>query len=125
MTKDGTIYPVTLHITKAKDGRIILYDVNVRIKEGVATDKNATSQLAKQLNGQAVRTTTPSISDNVAQNGEDVKYSLSDDSDGASWTPMAVRIFTRTFSVRLLPPKSLVNAINTKTDIHGCRFFAF
>ena len=48
MTSDDMIYPVTLYIAKARDGRNILYDVNVKIKEGVATDKIATSQLAKK-----------------------------------------------------------------------------
>lgn len=60
MTKDDTIYPVTLHIAKAKDGRNILYDVNVKINEGVATDKIATSLQAKKQAGQAVRITMPS-----------------------------------------------------------------
>lgn len=43
MTKDGTIYPVTLHIARARDGRNILYDVNIKINEGIAADKIATS----------------------------------------------------------------------------------
>lgn len=30
MTKNGTIYPVILHIARTRDGRNILYDVNVK-----------------------------------------------------------------------------------------------
>jgi UDP-N-acetylglucosamine:LPS N-acetylglucosamine transferase len=60
MTKDGTIYPVTLHIAKAKDGRNILYDVNVKINEGVATDKIATSlQAKKQLHAASLEIYRP------------------------------------------------------------------
>lgn len=85
MTKDGTIYPVTLHIAKARDGRNILYDVNVKIKEGVAVDKNATSLLAKRLVGQAVKTTMPSYKDIVPQISEkssgNVQCSLSAEDD--------------------------------------------
>lgn len=60
MTEDGTIYPVTLHIARARDGRNILYDVNIKINEGVAADKIATSLRAKKQARQAVRTTKPS-----------------------------------------------------------------
>ncbi len=60
MTKDGTIYPVTLFVAKAQDGRNILYDVNVKIKEGIATDKIATSERSKRNARQAVRLTKPS-----------------------------------------------------------------
>ena len=89
MTKDGMIYPVTLHIAKTRDGRNILYDVNVKIKEGVAVDKIATSQLAEKLNGQAVKTTTPSSGDSVARMGENVKrqFSLTADSEGRELSP--------------------------------------
>ena len=80
MTSDSTIYPVILHIARTRDGRNILYDVNVKINEGVAADKNATSQRAEKQAGQAVRTTKPSI-DKVAHTEPDVKekFSLRDD----------------------------------------------
>ena len=60
MTNDDTIYPVTLFVAKARDGRNILYDVNVKIKEGVAADKIATSERSKRNARQAVRSTKPS-----------------------------------------------------------------
>ena len=87
MTSDNMIYPVTLYIAKTRDGRNILYDVNVKIKEGVATDKNATSALAKKQVQQAVRVTTPSNEGILTQEKSDVnrKYSLSD-SDGKQLT---------------------------------------
>ena len=78
MTSDDMIYPVTLYIAKARDGRNILYDVNVKIKEGVATDKIATSQLAKKQAKQAVRVTTPSDGGIITQPDPSVKgYFLS------------------------------------------------
>ena len=72
MTKDGIIYPVTLHIARARDGRNILYDVNVKLNEGIAADKIATSMRAKQQAKQAVRTTKPSA-DKVSQQNPEVK----------------------------------------------------
>ena len=72
MTKDGIIYPVTLHIARARDGRNILYDVNVKLNEGIAADKIATSLRAKQQAKQAVRTTKPST-DKVSQQNPEVK----------------------------------------------------
>jgi len=80
MTKDGMIYPVTLHIAKAKDGRNILYDVNVKTKEGVAIDTIATSSLAEELTRQAVKVATPSDGGSITQDGEKVKaqFSLSE-----------------------------------------------
>lgn len=75
MNRDGTIYPVTLHIAKTRDGRNILYDVNVKIKEGIAADKNATSLRTKEQARQAVRTTKPS-DERVSQSDLEVKSSL-------------------------------------------------
>lgn len=82
MTRDGMIYPVTLHIAKARDGRNILYDVNVKINEGVATDQNSTSLRAKKQARQDVRITKPSDG-MVPQAKTVVKQKNSDrDSDG-------------------------------------------
>ena len=76
------IYPVTLHIAKARDGRKILYDVNVKINEGVATDQNSTSLRAKKQARQDVRITKPSDG-RVPQVKPVVKQKNSDrDSDG-------------------------------------------
>jgi hypothetical protein len=81
MTKDGTIYPVTLHIAKARDERNILYDVNVKINEGIAADKIATSLRAEKQARQAVRTTKPS-GDRITQHNEIVKKFSNRDSNG-------------------------------------------
>lgn len=44
MTKDDTIYPVTLHITKAKNGRNILYDIYpIKMVEGAGTSATTTT----------------------------------------------------------------------------------
>jgi hypothetical protein len=75
MTKDGTIYPITLHIAKARDGRNILYDVNVKINEGIAADKIATSLRAEKQARQAVRTTKPSGNKVTQQDPEEKKFS--------------------------------------------------
>lgn len=47
-------------IAKTKDGRNILYDANVKIKEGISIDKNATSLRAKKNAEQAVKVPKPS-----------------------------------------------------------------
>ena len=60
LTKDGMIYPVELYIAKAIDGRNILYDANVKIKEGISIDKNATSLRSKKNTKQAVKLPMPS-----------------------------------------------------------------
>ena len=83
MTKDGTIYPVTLHIARARDGRNILYDVNVKINEGIAADKIATSLRAKKQAKQAVRTTKPS-GNTVSQQKPEVKKFSDRDSESVS-----------------------------------------
>ncbi len=83
MTRDGIVYPAILHIAKTKDGRNILYDINVKIRKGVAADKNATSLRAKKQARQAVRTTTPSSETRVSHQQLGVKKKFSDrDSDG-------------------------------------------
>lgn len=78
MTTDGVIYPVTLHIAKARDGRNILYDVNVKINEGVAAEKIATSPRAKKPTEQAFRTTKPSENKVPQQEHEVKKFSNRD-----------------------------------------------
>lgn len=55
LSEDGVIYPVDLHIAKAKDGRNILYDVNVKIEEGISIDEIATSERSKKIARQAVK----------------------------------------------------------------------
>ena len=47
-------------IAKSKDGRNILYDANVKIKEGISIDKNATSLRSKKNTKQAVKVPMPS-----------------------------------------------------------------
>ena len=44
-----------------------MYDVNVKIKEGIAIDKSATSLRAQKLAKQAVKVTMPSDSGNIPQ----------------------------------------------------------
>ena len=78
MTKDGMIYPVTLFIAKARDGRNILYDVNVQIKEGIAAEKSATSLNAKSNARQAFRSTKPSSERIIPQDSDSVKRKFSD-----------------------------------------------
>lgn len=60
LTNDGTLYPVELLIAKARDGRNILYDANVKIKEGIGIDKIATSLRSKNNARQAVKVPVPS-----------------------------------------------------------------
>ena len=72
LTQDGMIYEAYLKIAKARDGRNILYAVNLDIKKGTAVDKGATSEKA------AVLAAMPSAN-KVPQNGNGVKLSLSDD----------------------------------------------
>lgn len=60
MSNKGIIYPVELHIAKTKDGRNILYDVNVKINEGISIDKIATSLRSKKNAKQAVKVPKPS-----------------------------------------------------------------
>ena len=60
MTNDGMIYPVTLFVAKARDGRNILYDVNIEIKEGISIDKIATSLRSNKNARQAVKVPKPS-----------------------------------------------------------------
>lgn len=60
LAEDGMIYPVDLHIAKAKDGRNILYDANVKIKEGISIDKIATSLRSRKNARQAVKVPKPS-----------------------------------------------------------------
>ena len=68
---DGYIYDAFLKIAKAKDGRNILYGVNVDITKGTAVDKGATSKRA------AVLAAIPN-GDMVSQDGDSVKRSDSD-----------------------------------------------
>ena len=56
VTAEGQVYPTQLFVGRAKDGRNILYGVNVSIKEGVAVAKN----FAHQENGGGSVKTTPS-----------------------------------------------------------------
>ena len=60
MSDKGIIYPVELHIAKTKDSRNILYDVNVKINEGISIDKIATSLRSKKNAKQAVKVPKPS-----------------------------------------------------------------
>lgn len=82
ITNQDMIYPVTLFIAKAKDGRNILYDVNVKIKEGIAIDRNATSQRAQKLVKQAVKVAMPSNGKKIPQSGGVVKSKVSNNSNG-------------------------------------------
>ena len=77
MTSDGTIYPVTLHVAKARDGRNILYSVSIDIKKGVAIDKEASSLFSKKKKGTAVKITTP-FSKVIPQKEGNVKRKNSD-----------------------------------------------
>ena len=61
MTQDGMIYPIILHIAKTRDGRNLLYSVNVDITKGIGIDKGATSAQAGKQAQQAVKIPTPSI----------------------------------------------------------------
>lgn len=77
LTKDDVVYPVELHIAKAKDGRNILYDTNIKIKEGISIDKNATSLRTKKNAEQAVKVPNPSSDDTISQNNDSVKKKFS------------------------------------------------
>jgi len=68
-TWDGSLCS---HIAKTKDGRNILYDVNVNIKEGIAIDKNATSLRAQKLAKQAVKVAMPSNNSKISQDNPKV-----------------------------------------------------
>ena len=65
LTQDDNIYEAYLKITKAQDGRNILYGVNLDINKGIAVDKGATQNRA------AVLAAMPS-SENVAQEDPNV-----------------------------------------------------
>ena len=73
MTKDGMIYPVILHIAKTRDGRNLLYSVNVDITKGIGIDKGATSAQMKNHVQQAVKVPTPSDEFNLTQKQPGVK----------------------------------------------------
>lgn len=49
LTQDGMIYEAYLKIAKTRDGRNILYAVNLNINEGIAVDQGATSRKAAVL----------------------------------------------------------------------------
>lgn len=93
MRMDDTVYPVILHISKARDGRYLLYDVSVLKNKGSTVDTNATalaslgdvgaSSSQKDGSKLAVKSIEPS-GEILAQEEPVVKseYSLSTDSDG-------------------------------------------
>ena len=77
LAQDGNIYEAQLRIAKARDGRNILYAVNLDINEGIAVDKSATQKRA------AVIAAMPS-GKNISQPAPKVKtqHSFSKDSEG-------------------------------------------
>lgn len=82
MTEDGTIYKAILQIAKSRDGRSILYGVNVDITKGVSIDKSATSVRANEHAQPAVKVPTP-FEHMLTQTEKTVKRELSDrDSSG-------------------------------------------
>ncbi len=64
------IYPFTLYIAKAKDGRNILYDINVKISEGVAIAQNTTSGKNRTENKVATSSDGGIISNSEKSNPE-------------------------------------------------------
>ena len=66
LAQDGMIYNATLRIAKTRDGRNLLYAVNLDINNGVAVDKGANSREA------AVLAATP-MGGSVAQKASGVK----------------------------------------------------
>lgn len=46
ITDDGLIYPASLKIANASDGRRLLYSVHVDVKSGIAVDEDATQKRA-------------------------------------------------------------------------------
>lgn len=85
LTNDGVIYPVDLHIAKTYDGRNILYDANVRIKEGISIDKIATSMRSNKNAWQAVKLPKPSDETLYHKDSDFVKREFSDrDTDSVS-----------------------------------------
>lgn len=83
-----TVYPVYLSIGRTKDGRNVLYAVNVNIKEGVAIEKGAT-------NNAAVEITTPTKK-SISQTGKNATENsqFSDrDSNGNGLTKEQIEYF--------------------------------
>ena len=75
LTQDGVIYEAYLKIAKTRDGRNLLYAVNLDINNGIAVDQGATSKRA------AVLAAMPSGS-KVAQTNANVNKKSLSDSDG-------------------------------------------
>ena len=71
--RQNVVYPVILSIGRTRDGRNVLYSANIKKNEGVAIDKNATSEFAKKQTQQAVEIATPSNKKIVAQKTDGVK----------------------------------------------------
>ena len=63
--KDGVIYEAYLKIAKAKDGRNILYAVNLNINNGIAVDQGATQKRAAILSAMPSNYSIPNSSENV------------------------------------------------------------
>ena len=70
LAQDGNLYEAYLRIAKARDGRNILYTVNLDVKNGIAVDWSATQNRATVLAAMPSGGT-------VAQESPNVKYSIS------------------------------------------------
>ena len=106
LAKDGNIYEAYLKIAKARDGRNILYAVNLDINKGIAVDQGATQKRA------AVLAAMPSAK-KVSQKKPKVKgqNSISKDSAG--------RDLTTEQSVFFKDSKVLDELGNLKVMYHG------
>ena len=75
---EDKIYPVILSIGRTRDGRNVLYSANIKKDEGVAIDKDATSEFAKKQTQQAVEIATPSNEKSLTHEEEKVNLSKRD-----------------------------------------------
>ncbi len=96
--QDGVIYEAYLRIAKAKDGRNILYAVNLNINNGIAVDQGATQKRAAILSAMpssySISNTPANVNSNSIQENaentetdleaEDMQYSISPETDTES-----------------------------------------
>lgn len=85
LAQDGNVYEAYLKIAKTRDGRNILYAVNLDINNGIAVDKGATQKRA------AVLAAMPS-GETVTQEDQNVKYSIRKE-DPPKETGVAYKVF--------------------------------
>lgn len=96
LAKDGNIYEAYLKIAKAKDGRNILYAVNLDINKGIAVDQGATQKRAAVKSAMPSDKKIPQREADVKENDSTGKRVSSRDLDGASSRELLLQVFEKT-----------------------------